>query len=395
MTQTQKENVPKLRFPEFEGRWTKSRFGELIEIASGQVDPKHEPYASMPHVAPDNIKSGTGTLMKVRSAREDGMKSGKYSFDEHALVYSKIRPNLNKVARPKFSGICSADMYPIWGKVDVSDTDFLLQLMLGERFVSAATAVSLRTGLPKINRPDLNAIKTASPSLPEQRKIASFLGAVDEKIAHLSRKKALLEDYKKGCVQQLFSQKIRFKDNDGNNFPDWEEKRLDDLIRDGYIELGRGKVISKNDLAGTPGNYPVFSSSAAGDGEFGRYGNFMFDEPLITWSIDGGGHLFLREAQKFSVTNVSGYLRILNDRLVYGFVFSCLKLQHERLAFDYQTKAHPSVIRKMYNVSLPHPAEQRKIADFLSALDRKIDLVAQEVTHAHSFKAGLLQQMFV
>ena len=73
----------------------------------------------------------------------------------------------------------------------------------------------------------------------------------------------------------------------------------------GIIKLGRGNVISKKDIAEYPGDYPVYSSSASGSGEFGRYGKYMFDDERITWSIDGGGRFFFRHANKYSVTNIS------------------------------------------------------------------------------------------
>jgi len=85
--------------------------------------------------------------------------------------------------------------------------------------------------IPQLNNKHITPLKIHLPTLPEQRKIAGFLGAVDERIAQGMRRKALLEDYKKGCMQQLFSQSIRFKDDQGNGYPDWEEKRLGDLVK--------------------------------------------------------------------------------------------------------------------------------------------------------------------
>ena len=85
---------------------------------------------------------------------------------------------------------------------------------------------------------------------------------------------------------------------------------LKDLEMEGIVTLGRGQIISKDDILSCPGNYPVYSSSATGNGEFGRYGKFMFDDERITWSIDGGGRLFYREPHKYSVTNVCGWIKV-------------------------------------------------------------------------------------
>ena len=86
---------------------------DVVKVASGQVDPREEPYCDMPHVGGDNIESHTGKLFGLKTARELNLISGKYAFDEHDVLYSKIRPALNKVAAPDFKGICSADIYPI------------------------------------------------------------------------------------------------------------------------------------------------------------------------------------------------------------------------------------------------------------------------------------------
>ena len=109
--------------------------------------------------------------------------SGKYAFDRDAILYAKIRPNLNKVGLPDFDGICSADVYPIWIKdSNATDRTFVYFLLTSDRFVADASARSFRTGIPKINRPDLESIIVALPPLPEQRKIAEILRTWDEAI---------------------------------------------------------------------------------------------------------------------------------------------------------------------------------------------------------------------
>ena len=137
--------------------WSKAKFGEITEIGNGQVDPKTEPYSSMIHIGPENVVSHTGQIINVKSCKESDFISGKYEFDENAIVYSKIRPNLNKVCKPNFKGVCSADMYPIWVKNDLAK-DYLFQYMLGPQFNKVAIAMSMRTGMPKINRNDLNTL---------------------------------------------------------------------------------------------------------------------------------------------------------------------------------------------------------------------------------------------
>lgn len=155
--------------------WREYPLGEVATLASGLVDPRDEPYASMLHVGAEDIESHTGRLLQPRRASELGLISGKYAFDEHAVVYSKVRPNLNKVCVPGFKGICSADAYPIWPERSVLSPEYLANYMLGPAFLKRAVACSMRTGMPKINREDLLALPIAVPPLPEQRRIAQAL----------------------------------------------------------------------------------------------------------------------------------------------------------------------------------------------------------------------------
>ena len=142
----------------FPDNWTTKEFEEVAHIANGQVSPLSEPYINYYHLGPDNVDSDTGRIENSQIARELELTSGKYLFDEKSIVYSKIRPNLNKVCMPDFVGICSADMYPLWPKEGVV-REYLYQFMRSNHFLKQTIAVSMRTGLPKINRDDLNRIE--------------------------------------------------------------------------------------------------------------------------------------------------------------------------------------------------------------------------------------------
>ncbi|AUZ80543.1 restriction endonuclease subunit S [Aeromonas sp. ASNIH1] len=193
------ETVPGLRFPEFRetGEWEKVSLQRVIEIASGQVDPTKPPYCDLPHVGGENIEAGTGKLLNLRTAKEDGVISGKYAFDEHDILYSKIRPALNKVAAPDISGVCSADVYPIRPCCEMLRREFLVYLLRSESFVKYATKHSGRGKIPKINREDLFAYDAMLPTPAEQEYIASFLSSLDERINLQSQK---LEDLQKAML---------------------------------------------------------------------------------------------------------------------------------------------------------------------------------------------------
>lgn len=123
-------------------------------VDGGLVDPTGEGQRDRPHVGTDRIASGTGDLIGVQSASEDGVTSGKFEFSERHVVYSKIRPNLMKVAMPTFSGLCSADAYPLLPAPGVPRR-WLQQLLLTTEFTTLAVSQSGRTKMPKINQPAL------------------------------------------------------------------------------------------------------------------------------------------------------------------------------------------------------------------------------------------------
>lgn len=176
--------------------------------------------------------------------------------------------------------------------------------------------------------------------------------------------------------------------------PDAEKLPLSEYERRGDIELGRGDVISTIDLAAHPGDYPVYSSSATGQGEFGRYGRFMFDEELITWSIDGGGRPFYRSKHRYSVTNVCGYLRIKRpDVWNYRFLHALLERLQSAIQFDYQMKAHPSVIRELYRFAHVPIGEQVRIAGILDTLDTAILHTEGAIAKLKAVKEGLLHDL--
>jgi type I restriction enzyme S subunit len=155
------------------------RLKDVFDIVSGQVDPKEEPYASLPHIAPDNISKCTGQLLKYQSAKQDAVTSGKYEFDETWFLYSKIRPNLRKICYPRFRGVCSADVYPIKGK-NVAHTEYLFYLMQSEHFNRYAESNSMRSGFPKINRDDLGVYQFYLPNFEAQLNTIKVLDEYDK-----------------------------------------------------------------------------------------------------------------------------------------------------------------------------------------------------------------------
>jgi restriction endonuclease S subunit len=162
-------------------------FNEFCEISSRLVDPRKPDFLDLPHIGAGNIVSVKGNLTDVQTAREEGLISGKFLFDSSMVLYSKIRPYLVKVCRPDFSGICSADIYPL-SPIDGEITrDFLYYLLVSKRFTDYAIAGSARAGMPKVNREHLFQYKCRVPSVAEQEQIAAKLDTLSEHCGALER----------------------------------------------------------------------------------------------------------------------------------------------------------------------------------------------------------------
>lgn len=149
-----------------------------------------------------------------------------------------------------------------------------------------------------------------------------------------------------------------------------------------------------------PGSYPVYSSAKENDGKFGEYGCYMFDEELITWSVDGGGRLFHRPRHKFSITNVGGFIRVLQpDRVFCRYLYFSLSYLHSQVKFDWVRKAHPSVIRSVYTaIPLPSLDEQKRIVAILdqafAALDRARALAEANLADVEGLFESALKEAF-
>ncbi len=150
--------------------WALCKFNEIANVDSNLVDPK--PLGHLPHIAPNNIEGDSGRLLDYRSTAEDGVTSGKHKFHRGHILYSKIRPYLNKVVVVDFEGLCSADMYPISTDQNIN---WLFMTMLSPSFVLQTSSTQTRTVLPKINIKELSRIEIPVPPLPEQDRIVEIV----------------------------------------------------------------------------------------------------------------------------------------------------------------------------------------------------------------------------
>jgi type I restriction enzyme S subunit len=205
--------------------WSLRPLLTAVQIAQGQVNPVNEPYKSMILIGPVHVESGTGKLIAVQTAAEQRAISGKYLFNKGDVVYGKINPYLKKAILARFDGLCSADMYPLRPAVDIS-SGFMLAVILGQQFTKYAESVSVRSGMPKINRVELADFNfPCPPTKIEQEAIAEALSDADALIEALEQLVAKKRQLKQGTMQELLTGKRRLPGFSGQ----WEMRTLGEL----------------------------------------------------------------------------------------------------------------------------------------------------------------------
>jgi type I restriction enzyme S subunit len=333
----------------------------------------------------EHIDSGDSELRRwdELSDLSDGTSFTRVFRRGHVL-FGKRRAYQRKVAVASFDGICSSDILVFAPSDNRLLPEFLLYVVQSDGFFSHALQTSSGSLSPRTRWQDLANFEFVLPSLEEQVHIVELLSAVDEHAEALRLQLNVAQETRKSVLHHSLNEIEK----------DLKHVSLDELVLKGTVTLGRGDVISKNEIKMNPGEHPVYSSAQQNEGRIGCYSKFMFDEPLITWSIDGGGQIFLRPRHKFSITNIGGYLRI-NDQTRFSYEFLALVLQrlHAFEVFDWQKKAHPSVIRKVYqkipDVSL---MEQQRIVDEVSKIDAVIQETSSALAAARELRSSLLNK---
>jgi type I restriction enzyme, S subunit len=185
-------------------RWPTENLGSLITIEAMMVDPREASYQDLPHIGPDRIERNSGKLLASKSAREDGLISTKFLFDERDVLYSKIRPNLRKVALPESRGLCSADMYPVRPGQRLI-REFLWAYFLTDYFTDRAVDLSARANMPKLNRVQLESICAPVPPVSLQKEFAHRVTEIRELETIQTASSCRLDDLFKSMQHRAFN----------------------------------------------------------------------------------------------------------------------------------------------------------------------------------------------
>lgn len=157
-------------------RWDQLGFSEVCKISDDSVDPKASAYADLPQISSEDIEPVSGQLRKLRTARQKGVISVNFLVQPSQIVFSKIRPNLRKVAYPKMRALCSADIYPLQVIHPECELYYVLSYLRGDSFSRVVTRIAeSRSNIPKVNRAELSELTIPVPPLPLQEKFATIV----------------------------------------------------------------------------------------------------------------------------------------------------------------------------------------------------------------------------
>ena len=183
--------------------WVIKNFTECAIIDTKMIK-DFEKYADYPHIGIDSIEKETGILSGYRTVKEDNVISGKYLFTPEHIIYSKIRPNLNKVAMPDFYGLCSADAYPILVKKNVTTREYLTYVMRSDFYVSYILAFSRRANMPKVNKEQVESFNLPLPPYELQKHFSSFVQQIDKSKFVVQQSLEKAETLNKSLMQEYF-----------------------------------------------------------------------------------------------------------------------------------------------------------------------------------------------
>ena len=397
-------NIPQLRFPGFSDEWEERPLKDVSTFFNGKAYKQAE-----------LLSSGKYPVLRV----------GNF-FTNNSWYYSNLELDENKYCDngdllyawsasfgPRiWAGEKVIYHYHIWKVINHSQvTKKFLFIVLDNETAKMKAQSANGFALLHITKGTIENWKINLPTRQEQQKIAAFLAAVDSKIEQLSKKQALLGEYKKGLMQQIFSQAIRFKADDGSDFPDWEEKKLG-----GVVDNVGGTALEKY-------TNPKETHKFISIGNYGVDGKY----------IDNGQRVELNNKTKTKLLDKDNLVMVLNDKTAAGNIVGSTILIDESDSYIYNQRSErlickselfpifawhylnskifrksvysisqggtqiyvnfPSV--KELNFSLPSLLEQTKIANFLSSIDTKIEQVGKQLDESKQFKKALLQQMFV
>lgn len=405
---------PKIRFKGYTDEWEQRKWVDTVDISTEMVNPTSGEYDDMPHIAPGNIESFTGRILdNVKTVKEEQLISGKFRFRPDDVVYGKINPQLGKYFYASVDGLTSADAYVFNGKNGLTQK-FLFSLIQTDHFFKYSVSVSKRSGMPKINRDELNAYSFLMPSEQEQEKIGGFLLQLDHLITLHQRKCNETKKLKKYMLQKMFPQngekvpEVRFS----GFTDDWEQRKVLDLlvqpVTDGPHETPRlvengipfisvdAIVDNKIDFSRKRGDI-----SEEYDAECCKKYKPQYHDVYVVKSGSTVGKVAIVETtDRFNIWSPLAALRCEGKTNPYYLFYL---LQTRRMQAQISDKAsngtQPNLsmreLEKFDVLVTDNAEEQQRIGDYFKSLDTLITLHQQKCDELRDVKKYMLQNMFI
>jgi type I restriction enzyme S subunit len=407
--------VPQLRFPEFEGEWKINKLGQIAKFLKGKGISKRDIINDG-----DNECIRYGELYTTYNEVIDSIAS-----KTNVALDVSVLSNENDVIIPS-SGETQLDIVTascvlkkgviLGGDLNIIRTNLngvFLSYLLNNRKKKDIAKLSQGNSVVHLYNKQLATLNLNLPTPKEQQKIANFLTSIDNRIQTLEKKKTLLKQYKKGVIQKVFKQELRFKDDtstllsasDGKVFPEWEEKKLGDFLIERNIKKPKNKDYPLMSFVAhkgvTPKGERYNREFLVNNTNSKKYKQTEFSDFIYSSNNLETGSIGLNLYGSACISPVYSIFQIRKSS-EYRFMNSYLKRKsfiNKMLRFRQgvvygQWKIHESDFLKIEE-KFPSLMEQTKIANFLIAIDKNIALVTKKVEHTKTYKKGLLQQMFV
>jgi type I restriction enzyme S subunit len=408
------EKVPELRFKEFSGEWEEKKLGDIGNIIGGGTpDTSNKIYWN------GNIQWFTPTEIKTkyisnsnRTITDLGLKKSSAKLLPKGTLLLTSRATIGDIAIATNECTTNQGFQSLIVNND-NETIYLYNWIIlnKKEFIRKSSGSTFL----EISKKEIEKIKLNLPQKQEQEKIASFLTSVDTKIEQLTSKKELIEKYKKGIMQKIFNQEIRFKDDDGSEFEEWEEEKLGNITT--LMQSGLSRLLNENDIG-----LPVIRSNNL------QNGSLNVDDIKYWYKIDNqgantknyilqNGDILINFINSIAqIGKVSIYKNILKRDTIFTTNIMRVKfkdhISSKYIYYFFNTNKYKNYIStitkpavnqasfttKEFNkldIPLPRLNEQIKIANFLSSIDKKIEFVSNQLNQTKEFKKGLLQKMFV
>lgn len=399
--------IPELRFPEFTEKWQEKAIDTIFDRVVNAVEvEKEQEYQEI------GIRShGKGIFHKEPVFGKALGNKRVFWLEKDLFIVNIVFAWEMAVAKTteKENGLIASHRFPMYKpKVKKLDLDFILFFFLrkkGKHILELASPGG--AGRNKtLGQKEFAKSKVIVPKdITEQQKIGSFLLATEEKIKQLQEKNSLLEEYKKGVMQQIFNQEVRFKDDNGNEFKKWKVCSVDELVTEINLKSIKNNQypILSSSKTGLKLQSEYFSKQTASQNNIG-YKVLSINDFTYRSMSDTGNFTFnqLKSISKgiispaYPVFRISNSKNIDNDFLYY-FLNNSSKVKKQILVLKEGGTRFAMGFSKFRKIKIdcPEKKEQSKIVDFLKKIDEKIQLVNNQLKNTKAFKKGLLQKMFV